>query len=115
MLNIINSTCRRSLEDPSPPRPREIQEVKQLKIFANEKEKLKEKEEEEKEKKIKDRKIVKNETLISHLADCNQIFIDNINGLNISINEILLKTNKEVFEIKELIDLEKEINDNTYS
>ena len=82
MLNIINSTCRRSLEDPSPPRPREIQEVKQLKIFANEKEKLKEKEEEEKEKKIKDRKIVKNETLISYLADCNKIFIDNIKCLN---------------------------------
>jgi hypothetical protein len=51
MLNIINSTCRRSLGDPSPPRPREIQEVKQLKIFANEKEKLKEKEKEEKRKK----------------------------------------------------------------
>ena len=51
MLNIINSTCRRSLGDPSPPRPSEIQEVKQLKIFANEKEKLKEKEKEEKRKK----------------------------------------------------------------
>ena len=70
---------------PSPPRPREITEVKQLKIFANEEEKLKEKE--EKEKKIKERKIIKNETLISHLADCNQIFIDNINGLNVNFTK----------------------------
>ena len=46
------------------------------------KEENKEKEEEEKEKKIKDRKIVKNETLISYLADCNQIFIDNIKCFN---------------------------------
>ena len=63
------------------------QEVKQLKIFANEEEKLKEKEEEEKEKKINEKKIIKNETLISHLADCNQIFIDNINGLNVNFTK----------------------------
>ena len=60
-------------------------EFKQEVKHANE-EKLKEKEKEEKEKEknVKESKIIKNETLISHLADCNQIFIDNINGLNVN-------------------------------
>ena len=83
--------------------------------FKNEEEKLKFKEMEEKEKKAKEKKIIQNQTLISHLSEFNQIFIDNINGLNVSIKDILEKTNKEVFEIKELIDLDKEIKENIYS
>ena len=48
--------------------------------------------------------------------DYNQIFIDSLNGLNISIIDILNKNNKELFKIKELIDVdslfEKNINSN---
>ena len=69
---------------------------------------------EEKEKKAKEKKIIKNQTLISHLSEFNQIFIDNIKGLNVSITDILEKNNKQVLEIKELIELDKEIKDNTY-
>ena len=89
--------------------------MKNRKVFLNKEEELKAKEMEEKEKKAKERKIIKNQTLISHLSGFNQIFIDNINGLNVSIKDILEKNNKELFEIKELIDFDKEIKDNIYS
>ena len=59
-------------------------------------------------------KIIDENNLISHLSTFNQVFIDNINGLNISILDILEKTNKEIFDIKQLIDLEKEIKDYIY-
>ena len=82
----------------------------QRKIFPGKEEDNKNKEEE-----LKKKKIIKNQTLISHLANFNQIFIDNLNGLNVSIKDILEKTNKEVFEMKELINLEEEINNNTFN
>ncbi len=83
--------------------------------FQNEEEKLKEKEKKEKEEKERLKKIIKDQTLISHLAGYNQIFIDNLNGLNVSIKDILEKTNEEVFKINELINVEKEVNKNIFN
>ena len=89
--------------------------MKRNNMFQNEEEKLKEKEKKEKEEKERLKKIIKNQSLISHLAGFNQIFIDNLNGLNVSIKEILEKKNEEVFAIKKLINIETEINKNIFN
>ncbi|OUM60841.1 hypothetical protein PIROE2DRAFT_13322 [Piromyces sp. E2] len=46
--------------------------------------------------------------LISHLTKWNQIFIDNLNGKDINIKEIIDATNIDLFKNNELINLNKE-------
>ena len=67
-----------------------------------------------------DRKVVgkiseniKNEYLISHLSQYNQLFIDSINGeSNIKVNELLSYSNEQLF--KEFINKEEVFNSNIY-
>ena len=91
-------------------------ERKQKKIIKNNNsEQLKREEEEKKREKIaKEAKILKNQYLVSHLSDYKQIFIDNLNGVNVSIVEILESLNEEVYNMKELIDIKQQIKTNTF-
>jgi len=55
-----------------------------------------------------------NNYLISHLTKWKQIFIDNLNGMNISINEIINASNIELFTNKKLINLNKVFKDELF-
>ena len=58
--------------------------------------------------------VMKNEYLISHLTQWKQFFIDNLNGTDIRINEIINASNIELFKNKSLIDIDKEFENNLY-
>jgi hypothetical protein len=62
-----------------------------------------------------DSKIVKNKDLISHLSNYTQIFIDHLNGKNLSILDIINLSNEELFKYNDMIDIKYEIKKNLYN
>ena len=68
---------------------------------------------EDENKKIDD-DFVNNQNLISLLSDFSQTFIDNLNGINISIFDLLKLNNKVLLEKKEIININQEIKDIIY-
>jgi len=63
----------------------------------------------------KDIVTIQNEYLISHLTEWKQIFIDNLNGLDISFTDIFNASIIDLFHNKQLIDLEKEFDKCLYN
>jgi len=55
-----------------------------------------------------------NNYLLSHLTEWKQFFVDNLNGKDINLKEILHATNDELFENKNIFNLDEEFNDNLY-
>ncbi|KAG4089111.1 hypothetical protein H8356DRAFT_1007620 [Neocallimastix lanati (nom. inval.)] len=53
-------------------------------------------------------KIINDDNLISHLSEWNQLFIDNLNGIDISLKEIFNASSTELFNNIKLIDLNDE-------
>ena len=51
---------------------------------------------------------IQNEYFISHLTKWNQFFIDNLNGKNLDIKKVFESSNLDLFNNKNLIDLEEE-------
>ena len=74
-----------------------------------------ENEEKQREENARKSRIIQKQNLISHLSDFNQIFIDNLNGINVSIDEILNISNENIFQNKLLIDLDEVIKQNTFN
>ena len=62
-----------------------------------------------------DKKLIKNKDLISHLSNYNQVFIDHLNGKNISILDIINLSNEKLFQLPDMIDIKEEIKKNLYS
>ena len=57
---------------------------------------------------------IREEYLISHLANIRQIFIDDLNGKDINLKKIFDSSNNELFNYTELINLDEEFNKNLY-
>ena len=57
---------------------------------------------------------IHNEYLISHLTEWKQFFIDNLNGIDISIKKIFESSNIELFYNKDLIDINEEFTKDLY-
>ena len=51
---------------------------------------------------------IPNEYLISHLTEWKQFFIDNLNGKNINLKEMIDSSNIELLNNKQLINLDEE-------
>ncbi len=74
-----------------------------------------ENEEKKREENARKSRIIQNQNLISHLSDFEQIFIDNLNGIDLSIDKILKISNENIFQNKMLIDLDEQIKQNTFN
>ncbi|OUM66214.1 hypothetical protein PIROE2DRAFT_59532 [Piromyces sp. E2] len=57
----------------------------------------------------KHRKFFNNKYLISHLTDWKQFFIDNLNGVDISLRVVFEASNDELFDNKKLINVDEEL------
>ena len=57
---------------------------------------------------------LKNEYLLSHLTEWKQFFIDNLNDINISFDEIFRSSTNELFRNENLINLEEEFRKDLY-
>ena len=60
-------------------------------------------------------KKINNQYLIPLISGINQVFIDNLNGNEINIVDLLNKSTKELFDDIRIIDKEKEFNDCLYT
>ena len=57
---------------------------------------------------------IQNEYLMSHLSKWNQFFIDNLNGIDIDLKKIFDSSNIELFNNKDLINLDAEFSKDLY-
>jgi len=61
-----------------------------------------------------DNENIQNEYLISHLTEWRQVFIDNLNGIDIDFKEVYEASTKDLFNNKKLINLDEEFKKDLY-